>query len=84
MTKTAEMMLSDEEVHKIIYACMNTTEAEKPGNEGGSSGLVGASVIAELEARRAALDTAIQEFKRDNVIPDASQLREGSVIPPSL
>ena len=40
-----------------------TTEVEKPGNEGGPLGQVDTSVIAELEARRAALDAAIQELK---------------------
>lgn len=45
----------------------DTTKAETPGNEGGSSGQVDASVIAELEARRAALDAAIQELKKEVV-----------------
>lgn len=46
-------------------ATTDTVETEKPGTEGSSSGQVDASVIAELEARRAALDAAIQELKRD-------------------
>lgn len=49
---------------------MNITEAEKTGSEGVFSRPVDASVIAELEARRAALDAAIQELMRDIVSRD--------------
>jgi hypothetical protein len=64
-------------------ATTKTAEAEKPGNEGGSSGQVATSVIAELEARRAALDAAIQELKRGDGIKDIPQLQPDSVIPPT-
>lgn len=56
-------------------ATTNTTEAEKPGTDSHSlSEDVNASVIAELEARRAALDAAIQELRRDIVHLDTSPI----------
>ena len=61
----------------------DTTKAETPGNEGVSSGPVDASVIAELEARRAALDAAIKVLKQSDGIIEVQQLQPDSVIRPT-
>ncbi|MEN6442845.1 MAG: hypothetical protein ABFC71_03740 [Methanoregula sp.] len=70
--RVGTMELLDEEAVKSPIlenpseqATENIPEVEMPGNEGISD--VNASVIAELEARRAALDAAIQELKKEGV-----------------